>query len=110
MSKEREKGRGARGREAQGGREGYAVRLGVALRLLRRRRHVTLEEVARRMGTNAGSVSHIERGERDAHFSTLMRLLDALGADLHELARAFADAAESEQKPGGKRPSKPSRR
>lgn len=60
--------------------------LGRALRALRVRAGMTQEEAAARTGTNAAALSHAERGRRDLRWSTVVRLLDAIGADLRKLA------------------------
>jgi transcriptional regulator with XRE-family HTH domain len=65
--------------------------LGEALRLIRRRADMTQEDVSARAGTNAAALSHIESGERDARWSTIARLLPALGSDIHELGDAIAE-------------------
>ena len=56
--------------------------LGEALKLIRRRADMTQEDVSARAGTNAAALSHIESGERDARWSTIARLLPALGSDV----------------------------
>jgi DNA-binding XRE family transcriptional regulator len=81
------------------GRNGPDSRiLGEALRLIRRRADMTQEDVSARAGTNAASLSHIEKGERDARWSTIARLLPALGSDIHELGDVIA---EIERRDGG---------
>lgn len=81
------------------GRNGPDSRiLGEALRLIRRRADMTQEDVSARAGTNAAALSHIEKGERDARWSTIARLLPALGSDIHELGDVIA---EIERRDGG---------
>jgi transcriptional regulator with XRE-family HTH domain len=63
--------------------------LGQAIRALRDRAGITQKVVAERMGTSEAYVSNIEGGRRDARWSTVVRLLHALGADLHQLADAI---------------------
>jgi transcriptional regulator with XRE-family HTH domain len=83
------------------GRNGLDSRLlGEALRLLRRRVGLGQEDVALRAGTNAAALSHIESGERDARWTTVVRLLRALHSDMHELAEVIA---EVEARDGPKR-------
>lgn len=65
--------------------------LGEALRLIRRRADMTQEDVSARAGTNAAALSHIESGERDASWSTIVRLLPALQSDIHELGNVIAE-------------------
>lgn len=63
--------------------------VGRALRELRKRAGLTQEQVAERMGTSSTYLSRLEAGQRDIRLSTVLRLLDALGVDLHELADAL---------------------
>jgi transcriptional regulator with XRE-family HTH domain len=65
--------------------------LGEALRLIRQRADMTQDDVSARAGTNAAALSHIESGERDARWSTIARLLPALGSDVHELGNVIAE-------------------
>jgi transcriptional regulator with XRE-family HTH domain len=51
----------------------------------------TQKALAERAGTSEAYVSNIETGRRDARWSTLVRLLSALGADLHGLADAVGE-------------------
>jgi transcriptional regulator with XRE-family HTH domain len=66
--------------------------LGRAIRILRDRAGITQKVLAERVGTSEAYVSNIEGGRRDARWSTISRLLDALGADLHQLADAIERA------------------
>jgi transcriptional regulator with XRE-family HTH domain len=66
--------------------------LGRALLILRARTGMAQQDVAARAGTNAAALSHAEKGQRDFRWSTIARVLDALGADLHDFARAMAEA------------------
>jgi len=70
--------------------------LGRALRELRRRAGLTQEQLAERIDAHPTFVARLERGRRGAHWRTVMRLLDALGADLHQLADAFDRAQEKD--------------
>lgn len=65
--------------------------LGRAIRVLRDRAGITQKVLAERVGTSEAYVSNIEGGRRDARWSTVIRLLHALGADLHQLADAVAE-------------------
>jgi transcriptional regulator with XRE-family HTH domain len=65
--------------------------LGQAMRMLRDRAGITQKVLAERAGTSEAYVSNIEGGRRDARWSTLIRLMCALGADLHQLADAIAE-------------------
>jgi HTH-type transcriptional regulator / antitoxin HipB len=60
-----------------------------ALRELRKRAGLTQEQVAERMGTSSTYLLRLEAEQRDIRLSTILRLLDALGADLHQLAYAI---------------------
>lgn len=63
--------------------------VGRALRELRKRAGLTQEQVAERMGTSSTYLSRLEAGQRDIRLSTILRLLDALNADLRQLADAL---------------------
>ncbi|MGD0452094.1 MAG: helix-turn-helix transcriptional regulator [Solirubrobacteraceae bacterium] len=71
-----------------------AISLGRGLRLLRERAGLSQERLAEAIGSNAASLSRIEAGSRDVLWSSVTRVLDALGADLHYLADAIDEAAE----------------
>jgi transcriptional regulator with XRE-family HTH domain len=68
--------------------------LGEALRDLRTRAGLTQAETAARAKTSNTYLSRLEIGQRDIRWSTVMRLLDALGADLPQLADAIERAAQ----------------
>jgi transcriptional regulator with XRE-family HTH domain len=70
-----------------------SVALGRGLRLLRERRGLSQERLAELIGSNAASLSRIEAGRRDVLWSSVSRLLDAMGTDLHDLADAMDEAA-----------------
>jgi transcriptional regulator with XRE-family HTH domain len=65
--------------------------LGRAIRVLREQAGITQKVLAERVGTSEAYVSNIEGGRRDARWSTTVRLVYALGADLHQLADAVAE-------------------
>jgi transcriptional regulator with XRE-family HTH domain len=67
------------------------VTIGRALRVLRRLRGITQEELAVRVGTDATYLSQVENGHRGLRWHTVMRFLRALDADLHQLADAIAE-------------------
>ncbi len=71
-----------------------AVALGRGLRLLREQRGLSQERLAELIGSNAASLSRIEAGRRDVLWSSITRLLDAMGADLRDLAGAIDEAAQ----------------
>ena len=66
--------------------------LGRAIRGLRDRAGITQKVLAERVGTSEAYVSNIESGRRDARWSTVIRVLHALDADLHQLADAIERA------------------
>lgn len=57
-------------------------RIGPALRELRRREALTLEELARHCGLSVDVISAIENGRREVTLTSLMRLSEALGVDV----------------------------
>ncbi|HTX12211.1 MAG TPA: helix-turn-helix transcriptional regulator [Solirubrobacteraceae bacterium] len=73
--------------------------LGRAIRALRDRAGITQKVLAERVGTSEAYVSNIEGGRRDARWSTVIRLLHSLDADLHQLADAIAEVEEQERRP-----------
>lgn len=66
------------------GAELHSLRLafGDRLRAARREAGLTQEQLAERAGIDRAAVSEIERGQRDARLSTLLRIESALGARL----------------------------
>ncbi len=64
--------------------------LGRALQALRDQAGVTQEEMAVRLGIHSTYVSQVERGRRGVRWHTVLRFLDALGSNLHQLADAIA--------------------
>ena len=66
------------------------VVLGRALQALRDQAGVTQEEMAVRLGIHSTYVSQVERGRRGVRWHTVLRFLDALGSNLHQLADAIA--------------------
>jgi len=64
-----------------------ALRVGATLRTLRRQRGLTTAELGARTGMAQQSISRIENGRHDVSFSTLEKMLAAMGctlSDLHE--------------------------
>lgn len=55
---------------------------GNRLRTARREAGLTQEQLAERAGIDRAAVSEIERGQRDARLSTLLRIESAIGARL----------------------------
>jgi transcriptional regulator with XRE-family HTH domain len=73
--------------------------LGRALRELRTSAGRTQAQVAAAAGFDGPYLSRVESGERDLRWSTVLRFLDAIGADLHQLADALERSAAVEDKP-----------
>lgn len=62
-----------------------ALRVGATLRTLRRQRGFTTAEIGTRTGMAQQSISRIENGRHDVSFSTLEKILAALGCTLCDL-------------------------
>lgn len=73
--------------------------LGKAMRILRDQAGITQKALAERAGTSEAYVSNIEGGRRDARWSTLIRLLRALGSDLRQLADAITEVEQHDSPP-----------
>lgn len=69
--------------------------LGPALRRLRQHHDLHQQEVAQAAGITKSMVSAYERGRRRPSLPTLVRLLNALGADFKVLQRAVREAEHS---------------
>lgn len=70
--------------------------IGRSLRLLRVRAGLRQEDVAIRAGTSSTYLSRLESGQRDIRVTTLLRILDALDADMHQLADAVAEVEKQD--------------
>ena len=70
------------------------LNLGRALRKLRGQAGLTQEQLAARVGVGATYVSQIENGHRGLRWDTLLRVLHAVGADLHALADAVEEQSD----------------
>jgi transcriptional regulator with XRE-family HTH domain len=70
--------------------------LGRALRDLRARAGLTQAHVAAEAGFDGAYLSRVEGGIRDVQWSTVLRFLDAIGADLHQLADAITEVEKQE--------------
>lgn len=67
--------------------------LGPHIRQLRKKRRLTLEQLAAQSGVSRSMLSQIERGEANPTFATLWNLTRALSIDLSELVTSRAAAA-----------------
>jgi transcriptional regulator with XRE-family HTH domain len=65
--------------------------LGRALRKLRTRAGLTQEELGARADIGVSYLSQLENGHRGVGWHSVTRLLDGIGADLHQLADAIAE-------------------
>jgi DNA-binding Xre family transcriptional regulator len=63
-----------------------ARRIGLRIRALRKARGLTSKELAARAGIHPQSLSRIEHGQHDVVFTTLRRILAAMGCSLRDLA------------------------
>jgi transcriptional regulator with XRE-family HTH domain len=80
--------------------EEQARNIGTRIRELRESKNLTGKELAKRAGISAQSLSRIENARHDVVFTTLQRILGAMGCSLRDLA-------ESEGLPAGiERPKK----
>jgi transcriptional regulator with XRE-family HTH domain len=61
--------------------------LGKALRQLRERRGLTQEALAHEAGITTGSLSLIERGQRNPSWGTVSRIADAVGSSMGEVGK-----------------------
>jgi transcriptional regulator with XRE-family HTH domain len=65
-----------------------------ALRALRKRKNLTLDDLAEMSKVDRGTISKIETGKRaNPNASTLRKLAGALGVEAHELSSSDADAS-----------------
>lgn len=69
-----------------------------ALRLLREGEKLTQTEVAKRGGPDFRTISHWETGRKMPSLTLLLRFLDALELDLHDLQAAFNQLANRPDK------------
>jgi len=76
--------------------------LGVHLRSVRTRRHLTQEALAERVGIHPSYLGSIERGRRNVPLDTLCRIAWALRVDPHDLLRPLPEKRRS---PGARRTS-----
>jgi transcriptional regulator with XRE-family HTH domain len=71
------------------------VRLGAALKELRKRQDLKQIELATAAGMTEGQISTIERGKNNLGWRVLMRHLDGLGLTISDLAEAYERAGDS---------------
>jgi DNA-binding Xre family transcriptional regulator len=77
--------------------EEQARRIGRRIRALRKARGLTSKDLAVRAGIHPQSLSRIEHGQHDVVFTTLRRILAAMGCSLRDLA--VMDEADLEPEP-----------
>lgn len=59
--------------------------IGARIRTARMRHRLSQAALAARVGLTQSSLSHYENGKRDLSVTTLIRIAQELGVDLHEL-------------------------
>lgn len=59
-----------------------AFKLGVLLQEARKKKHLTQEQLAKRVGTTKNYISRIENDASDIRLGTLMRIVGGLGGQL----------------------------
>jgi len=60
---------------------------GARLRRLRQERALSLRDLGRESGVAYDTISHLERGNREAQPRTVRRLAEVLGVEPHELMK-----------------------
>jgi DNA-binding Xre family transcriptional regulator len=70
--------------------EEQARQVGLRIKELRQQRGLSSKELAERAGIAPQSLSRIEHGRHDVVFTTLRRILAAMGCSLRDLAKADA--------------------
>ena len=65
----------------------YGEQLGTRVKELRRRRGLTLEELAERAGVSRAMISKVERGEKNPTLVVTAKVAEGLGVTLSELLR-----------------------
>ena len=76
--------------------EEQAKQIGPRIRNLRKRRNLSSKEVAERAGITPQSLSRIELGHHDVVFTTLQKILAAMGCTLQDLAEVQVTPASLE--------------
>lgn len=67
-----------------------SVRFGAVIRRIRLQRGCSIVTLARQVGMSAPYLSVLEQGGNDTTLSTIVRLCNALGADIGEVMREVA--------------------
>jgi transcriptional regulator with XRE-family HTH domain len=75
--------------------EEQAKTVGMRIRSLREAKALTSKDLAQRAGISAQSLSRIENGKHDVVFTTLQRILAAMGCTLRDLAEAPVASGDS---------------
>lgn len=75
--------------------KGEPPALGPRLHGLRKRRGMTLDQLAAASGVSRSMLSQIERGEANPTFATLWNLVSALGVEFAELTEGQSSSAEA---------------
>ena len=65
----------------------YGERLGARIKELRRRRGLTLEDLAERAGVSRAMISKVERGEKNPTLVVTAKVAEGLGVTISELLR-----------------------
>lgn len=65
----------------------FYIRLGAALRIARKKKGMTQEQVADKLGVTKMAVSHWERGDRSMSAEDLVRFLEAVDCDIDEFMK-----------------------
>ena len=63
------------------------LKLGERIEYERRRKNITLDELATQMGISKGNLSDIENGKRDPRFTTLLAIAEGLRIKVSYLLR-----------------------
>ena len=63
-----------------------AQQVGKRIRILRRRKKLTQEELAEKIKIHVSTLGRIERGESNPPLHTLNKIIQALGASLKDIA------------------------
>ena len=67
------------------GEGGFAHRIGLAVRELRKSRQMTIKQLAEATELSISFISQFERGKSGAHFNSLLKIAHALGTDAHDI-------------------------